>query len=51
MEDPLPNVKIKKEKVTPEREPVKDDIEKLLDGNLFGEKDESDEKKEIEPSK
>lgn len=59
MDEEIPlNVKIKLEKVTPEREEVKDSIEKLLDSNLFGgqpENDEqlekSDDKKEIEISK
>lgn len=48
--EPL-NIKIKQEKVSPERVEVKDDIEKLLESNLFGEKDESSDKKEIEPTK
>lgn len=48
MEEPI---KIKQEKVTPERETKKNDIEKLLETDLFGEKNETEEKKEIEPTK
>lgn len=52
MEEPSLNVKIKQEKLTPERETKQDDIEKLLESNLFGENDEKPDKKEIiEPSK
>lgn len=52
MEEPLPSVKIKQEKLTPERETKQVGIEKLLESNLFGENDEKPEKKEIiEPSK
>lgn len=50
MEELPLNVKIKQEKLTPEREEVTDDIEKLLDSDLFGENDK-DVKKEIEPTK
>lgn len=49
-ENPL-NIKIKEEKITPEREVVKDDVEKLLDTDLFGENVENDSKKDIEPTK
>jgi hypothetical protein len=52
MEESSPSVKIKQEKLTPEREAPKDDIEKLLDSDLFGKNDEkSDDKKDIEPTK
>lgn len=44
-------MKIKQEKLSPEREVAADDIEKLLDSNLFGQNADEDEKKEIEPSK
>lgn len=49
-EEPL-NIKIKQEKLTPERVEPKDDIEKLLDSNLFRENEQEDCKKEIEPTK
>lgn len=49
-ENPL-NVKIKQEKVTPEREVVNDNLEKLLESDLFGQKAENEDKKEIEPTK
>lgn len=45
------NIKIKQEKLTPERVEPKDDIEKLLDSNLFRENEQEDCKKEIEPTK
>lgn len=48
MEESIENVKIKQEKLTPEREVEHDNIEKLLESD---EKDEKDEKKEIEPTK
>lgn len=44
-------VNIKQEKVTPEREVPKDDVEKLLESNLFGASEENEDKKEIEPTK
>lgn len=50
MDEPL-NVKIKQEKVTPEREVQQNDVEKLLQSDLFGESDEKPDVKEIEPSK
>lgn len=46
-----PEVKIKQEKLSPEREKApepKNDIEKLLDVKFFA---ENEDKKEIEPSK
>lgn len=55
MEENPSNIIIKREKITPELDQVvkdvKDDIEKLLDGDLFREKDEIEDKKEIEPTK
>lgn len=45
------SVKIKLEKLTPEREIEQDNIEKLPESNSLGENDEKDEKKEIEPTK
>lgn len=51
MEEPPLNVKIKQEKLSPVREAEQDEIEKLLDSNLFGEKDEVDSKGDIEPTK
>lgn len=46
------NVKIKEEKVTPEREVVKDDAERLLDSKPFSEIENlTDDKKAIEPTK
>lgn len=50
-DNPLSEIKIKQEKLSPERETPpksKDDIEKLLDAKFFT---ETDDKKEIEPSK
>lgn len=44
-------VKIKQEKITPERDVARDDIEKILDNNLFRESEQKDDKKEIEPTK
>lgn len=50
-DNPPPELKIKQEKLSPEREKTpesKNDIEKLLDVKFFT---ENDDKKEIEPSK
>lgn len=50
-ENPPPEIKIKQEKLSPEREKSpepKNDIEKLLGVKFFT---ENDDKKEIEPSK
>lgn len=51
MEEPPLIVKIKQEKLTPEREIATDDIEKVLDSDIFGKKADEDDKKEIEPTK
>jgi UDP-N-acetylglucosamine enolpyruvyl transferase len=45
------NVKIKQEKVTPERDTQQADLEKLLQSDLFGQNDEKPDTKNIEPSK
>lgn len=49
---------IKQEKVTPERglpkeqeKSVENELDKILDSNLFGGDEEKDEKKNIEPTK
>lgn len=48
----LTDFKFKQEEVTPRCEESKDDIDKLLESNLFGERDEiCDKKKEIAPTK
>lgn len=44
-------VNIKQEQITPERDESKDLIETLLDSNLFGKNDDSDDHKEIKQSK
>jgi hypothetical protein len=51
-------VNIKKEKVTPERETIKEptknveeELDKILESNLFGGNEDNDEKKNIEPTK
>lgn len=45
------DIKIKIEKVTPERETVKDEGQKIIQSGLLRKEDERDEKKDVEPTK
>lgn len=58
MDDSTIITKIKQEKISPERELARENqdevetkLDKILESNLFGGDDESDSKKNIEPTK
>lgn len=51
MENLHENLKIKQEKITPERDIEEDDVEKVLNSKPFGQNEENSDRKNVEQSK